>query len=127
MRFVGPPTQGLIWINFVHLFLVSLVPFTTAWVASTRLGSPPVALYAGLFVCVDIAYNAFEHHILARADAARIPVRMRRIARRRSLIVLAGFTIAMVVALVSPRVGFGLICAALILHMRPDAPRLTNR
>jgi TMEM175 potassium channel family protein len=33
MRFVGAPTLGLIWINFVHLFMVSLLPFATAWVA----------------------------------------------------------------------------------------------
>ena len=34
-RFVGPPTLGLIWINFVHLFMVSLLPFATAWIART--------------------------------------------------------------------------------------------
>jgi len=28
--------------------------------------------------------------------------------------------IAMLVALVMPRVGFGLICSALILHLKPD-------
>jgi hypothetical protein len=28
---------------------------------------------------------------------------------------------------VAPRVGFGLICAALILHLRPEARGLTNR
>jgi len=127
MRFVGPPTAGLIWINFVHLFMVSLLPFATAWVAGTRLASPPVALYAGLFVCVDVAYNAFEHHVLARADATRVSARMRRLARLRSLCVLAGFTTAMLVALVAPRVGFGLICAALILHFRPEARGFTNR
>jgi uncharacterized membrane protein len=122
MRFVGPPTLGLIWINFVHLFMVSLLPFATAWVARTRLASRPVVLYAGLFVCVDVAYNAFEHHVLARADATRASARMRRMARRRSLGVLAGFTTATLVALVAPRVGFGLICAALILHLRPELP-----
>jgi uncharacterized membrane protein len=127
MRFVGPPTPGLIWINFAHLFLVSLLPFATAWVARTRLASPAVALYAGLFVCIDVAYNAFEHHVLARADPARVPTRMRLMARRRSLSVLAGFTTALVVALVAPRVGFGLICAALILHLRPAAPGFKNR
>jgi uncharacterized membrane protein len=47
MRFVGTPTLGLIWINFVHLFMVSLLPFATAWVARTRLASSPVAFYAG--------------------------------------------------------------------------------
>src|SRR5207249_6145502 len=43
MRFVGPPTLRLIWINFVHLFTVSLLPFATAWIARTRLASSPVA------------------------------------------------------------------------------------
>ena len=122
MRFVGPPTLGLIWINFVHLFTVSLLPFATAWIARTKLASSPVVLYAGLFVCVDIVYNVFEHQVLAHADAAQVSARMRRIARRRSLVVLVGFTTAMLVALVVPRLAFGLICGALILHLRPEAP-----
>ena len=120
MRFVGTPTLGLIWINFVHLFMVSLLPFATAWIAGTRLASSPVMFYAGLFVCIDIAYNVFERQILARADDAQVSPRMRRLARRRSLVVLASFMTAMLVAFVAPRVGFGLICGALILHLRPD-------
>ena len=120
MRFIGPPTLGLIWINFVHLFMVSLLPFATAWIARTRLASSPVVFYAGLFVCIDIAYNVFERQILARADDAQVSPRMRRLARRRSLVVLASFMTAMLVAFVAPRVGFGLICGALILHLRPD-------
>lgn len=121
-RFAGPPTLGLIWINFVHLFLISLLPFATAWVARTQLGSSPVVFYAGLFVCVDIAYNAFEHKILTGPDARHLPARTRRFARLRSLIVLAIFTTAMLVALLAPRVAFGLICCALVLHLRPDIP-----
>jgi uncharacterized membrane protein len=121
MRYVGPPTPGLIWINFVHLFMVSLVPFATAWVARTQLASAPVVLYAGLFVCVDVAYNAFERHVLIRADTTRVSVTMRRVARLRSRCALAGFATAMLIGLVAPRVSFGLICAALILHFRPEA------
>jgi uncharacterized membrane protein len=122
MRFAGPPTLRLIWINFVHLFMVSLLPFATAWIARTRLASSPVVFYAALFVCVDIAYNFFEGEVLARAEAADIPDRTRRLARRRSLGVLTIFTTAMFVAFVAPRVGFVLICGALILHVRPEAP-----
>ncbi len=121
MRFVGPPTLRLIWINFVHLFMVSLLPFATAWIARTRLASSPVAFYAGLFVCIDIAYNVFEREVLARADATHVSEGTRRMTRRRSLGVLASFTTAMLVAFVAPRLGFGLICGALILHLRPDA------
>ena len=93
--------MGLIWINFVHLFMVSLLPFATAWVARTRLAASPVAFYAGLFVCIDIAYNVFEHRVLARADTRQVSAHMRRVARRRSLIVLAGFTTATLVAFVA--------------------------
>src|SRR5215467_1652157 len=105
-RFVGPPKLGLIWINFVHLFMVSLVPFATAWVARTRLASSPMVFYAGLFVCIDIAYNVFEREVLTRADATQVSARMRRLARRRSLGVLASFMTAMLVAFVAPRRAF---------------------
>ena len=121
MRFVGPPTLKLIWINFVHLFMVSLLPFATVWIARTRLASSPVAFYAGVFVCIDVAYNAFEYEVLTRADATQVSEDTRRVARRRSLGVLASFTTAMLVAFVAPRLGFGIICGALILHLRPEA------
>ncbi len=126
MRLVGAPTPALIWINFVHLFLVSFLPFATAWVARTRLASPAVALYAGLFVCIDIAYNIFEREVF-RADPSQVSGRTRRLARRRSLAVLAIFTSAILVAFATPRLAFGLVCAALILHLRPEAPSFTNR
>src|SRR5262249_32172407 len=121
MRFVDPPTLRLIWMNFVHLFMVSLLPFATAWVARTRLASSPVAFYAGLFVCIDIAYNVFEREVFAGSGAEQVSERARRVARRRSLVVLVIFMTAMLVAFVAPRVGFGLICGALILHLRPAA------
>src|SRR5262245_3370547 len=75
MRFVGTPTLGLIWINFVHLFMVSLLPFATAWIARTRLASPPMVFYAGLFVCIDIAYNVFEREVLPHTDSTQVSPR----------------------------------------------------
>ena len=120
LRFVGAPTLRLMWFNFVHLFMVSLLPFATSWVARTRLSRSPVAFYAGLFVCVDIAYNTFEREVLAHAKPAHVSERVRRVARRRSLAVLSIFASAVLVALVAPRLGFALICIALALHVRPD-------
>ena len=118
MRFVERPSLRLIWINFVHLFAVSLLPFATSWVARSRLASSPVVFYAGLFVCIDIAYNVFERDVLRHAE---VPAATQKAARRRSLGVLATFTAAMLVALVEPVGGFGLICVALLFHVRPDA------
>jgi uncharacterized membrane protein len=121
MRFVGTPGLGLIWINFIHLFLVSLLPFATSWIARTRLASSPMVFYAGLFVCIDIAYNIFEREVLTRTHSTPVSSHTRRMARRRSIIVLASFTAATAVAFVAPRIAFGLICCALILHLRPEA------
>lgn len=79
-----------------------------------------MALYAGLFVSADFAYNLFEHLVLSRADARRLATAMRRKARKRSALVLAGFVTSALVSLRAPRLGFGLICAALIPHLEPD-------
>jgi hypothetical protein len=90
---------AIIWIN--HDYLMRFV------------GPPTVVPYAGLFVGIDIAYDFFELHAGVRTHAAN------RAAR--SLIVLAAFLVAMLVAIVAPRVGFGLICGGLVLHLRPEA------
>src|SRR3954449_8535298 len=58
VRFVEQPTLRLIWINFAHLFLVSLLPFATAWIARTRLASSPVVFYGGLFVGVALSLGS---------------------------------------------------------------------
>jgi uncharacterized membrane protein len=125
MRLVGSPTLRLMWLNFAHLLLVSLLPFATAWVARTHLASSPVVFYAGLFVCIDIAYNFFEREVLAHAESTAVPEGTRRRARQRSLVVLGMFTAAILVALIAPRLGFGVICAALMLHLRPEVPGKT--
>src|SRR5438034_4993646 len=59
LRFAEHATPRLIWVNFAHLFMVSLVPFSTAWVADTRLAAVPVFVYAAVFVLVNLAYCAF--------------------------------------------------------------------
>ncbi len=73
-------------------------------------------------MCIDIAYNVFEREVLARAGTTLVSERTRRLARRRSLVVLAIFTTAMLIAFVAPRLSFGLICGALLLHLRPEVP-----
>ena len=51
-------TPRLVWSNFAHLFSVSLIPFTTGWIADSRLAAAPVAMYAAIFVLVNITYIA---------------------------------------------------------------------
>jgi len=117
-RFIDHPSLALTWTNFIHLLFVSLLPFTTAWMAQTKLSRSPVTVYAGLFLCAATAYNVLERHILSQTD--HLSSRTRRIARRRSLFALSLFAAATVAAAVRPWLGFGMICTALVLHMKPD-------
>jgi len=120
LRLVRYASPQLIWINFAHLFLVSLLPFTTAWMARTNLAPIPVAAYAAVFVLVNIAYLLFEREILAHAEVDDVPEQARRLARRRTLLGLATFTAAGLAAPALPLLGFALICCALLLYLRPE-------
>jgi uncharacterized membrane protein len=108
-------TPRLVWSNFAHLFSVSLIPFTTEWIADTKLAAAPVTLYAAIFVLVNITY-------LALCWEAVGPQRMRTLFRVRSIITIGGFTTAALVALRWPVAAMVVICVCLIGYVRPDVP-----
>ncbi len=122
MRFVMDSTPRLIWLNFLHLFLVALVPFATQWVAKTDLGPAAVSVYAGLFVCIDAAFLVFEREVMAQADCTAVPDSAKKHARRRSLTTLGIFAAASVAGYFVPILGMGLILAALSFFLRPEVP-----
>lgn len=121
MHFVHHPTSRLIWLNFVHLFFVSLISFATAWVARSEMAPVPVALYATIFLLVDIAYLVFEREVLAQADQEVMPDRIRKRAQRRTLLAVMVFAAGAVVAPFVPLLGFGIVSAALLLYLSPEA------
>jgi uncharacterized membrane protein len=127
LRFTDDPTPRLIWINLVHLFMASLVPFATAWVASTRLAPVPVFVYAAVFVLVELVYLQFEHYVLAQAVVEEISRRARRFARARSFFALGLFLTAMLVSLKLPLLGFGLVCCSILLYLRPEPPGVRGK
>jgi uncharacterized membrane protein len=122
VRFVRAPTGRLIWLNFLHLFLVSLVPFATAWAARTDLSSVAVAAWAVVFVGVDGAYLLFERAVMAQADADLVPAEARRRAGRRTLLTLSVFAVAAAAAAAWPLAGVALICLGLSFFLRPEVP-----
>jgi uncharacterized membrane protein len=117
-------TARLIWVNFAHLFSVSLMPFSTAWIAETRLAAVPVSLYAGDFVLVNATYIALYWEVVDKPRLKDVPPRARRIMRMRSVATLAIFAAAAFVALKYPSGGIALICLCLALYVRPEAPRI---
>jgi len=115
-------TPRLIWVNFAHLFTVSLVPFMTAWIADSELAALPVALYAGVFVLVNATYIPLCSEAVDRQHRRAMLPRTRRMMRLRSLVTLCIFAGAAIISLEYPIGGMALICACLIVYLRPEVP-----
>ncbi len=119
LRFADEATARLIWINFTLLFMVSLVPFSTAWVARTHLAAVPVFIYAAVFILVELTYFQFERHASAQAAVDKISHPTRRLPGLRSLVAFGPYLVAMLVSLKFPWWGFATVCC-LFLYLRPD-------
>jgi uncharacterized membrane protein len=126
-HFADIATGRLIWANFAHLFSVSLIPFSTAWIAQTKLAAVPVSLYAGVFVLVNATYLLLCMEAIDRPQSKDVPAHARRMMRVRSLVTLGIFVLAGVVALKYPIGGMALICLCLIIYLRPEAPNIKSR
>ena len=122
MRFATAATPRLMWFNFAHLFSVSLLPLSTAWMAESELAPQPVAFYAAVFFLVNVTYILLIRELIDRGDADGFPAALRRSMRRRSFATLCFFGAAAVVALKFPVLGLAICCCCLIAYLKPDAP-----
>jgi uncharacterized membrane protein len=120
--FAHEATPKLIWWNFAHLFMTSLIPFSTAWIADTRLAAGPVLVYAAVFVMVNIAFLGYQQEALSQASDSEVSLTTRHFTRVRALITLGIFATATCAAYWSPLSAFGLVCCVLLIYLRPRAP-----
>lgn len=122
LLFAHHATPRLIWWNFAHLFMTSLIPASTAWISATRLAAGPVLVYAAVFVMVNIAFLGYQQEALSQASDSEVSPTIRRFTRVRALITLGIFVTAACVAYWSPLSGFGLVCCVLLIYLRPQVP-----
>jgi len=115
----------LIWANFAHMFVVSLIPFITSWMADTRLGPFPVALYAFDFFFVNVTYIGLVYETRFDSVGCWLTFKTRRLMRLRSMATLVLFLSATVLAFWHPLVSFSMVVACLMLYFRPDIPKYT--
>jgi uncharacterized membrane protein len=122
MHYATEATPRLMWFNFAHLFSVSLLPLSTAWMAVSDLAPQPVAFYAAVFFLVNATYVSLIWELIERASPKGASPNERRIMRFRSLATLGVFGVAAVVALKFPLIGLGMCCCCLIVYLKPEAP-----
>ena len=119
MRFATVASSRLLWFNFAHLFSMSLLPFSTAWMAVSELAPLAVAFYAAVFFLVNVTYICLIWELIGEEDMSPSLLRNMRL---RSIVTLCLFGIASVVALKFPRVGLGICISCLIVYLRPAPP-----
>jgi uncharacterized membrane protein len=122
MRYAAETTPRLLWFNFAHLFSISLLPLSTAWMAVSKLAPQPVAFYAAVFFLVNATYIGLIWELIHRAPAEAIPLTVRKIMRWRSLVTLVLFGLAAIVALKFPLAGLLICIACLLVYLRPEPP-----
>ena len=71
MRYATEATPRLLWFNFAHLFSMSLLPFSTAWMAVSALAPQPVAFYAAVFFLVNATYICLIWELIDRLQLMR--------------------------------------------------------
>jgi uncharacterized membrane protein len=123
MRYAHEATPRLLWFNFAHLFSISLLPFSTAWMAVSGLAPEPVSFYALVFFLVNATYIALVRELVDR-EHADVPQKVRRIMRVRSITTLCLFALAAIVAMIIPLVGLGICICCLLVYLRPDPPKV---
>jgi uncharacterized membrane protein len=122
MRYATEATPSLMWFNFAHLFSVSLLPLSTAWMAVSELAPQPVAFYAAIFFLVNATYISLIWELIERDSLKQASPKERRMMRVRSVATLCVFGVAAVVALKFPLIGLGMCCCCLIVDLKPEAP-----
>ena len=122
LRYAKEATPRLLWFNFAHLFSMSLLPLSTAWMAVSRLAPQPVAFYAAVFFLVNVTYICLIWELIDRIPVDEVSPRVRRIMRIRSATTLCLFGAAAAVALKYPLAGLGICVCCLLVYLRPDPP-----
>ena len=56
---------GILWANLHLLFWLSLIPFTTAWIATSEYAAAPITLYGANLLLAAIAYFILQWAIIA--------------------------------------------------------------
>ena len=127
LRYAKEATPRLLWFNFAHLFSMSLLPLSTAWMAVSRLAAQPVAFYAAVFFLVNATYICLIWELIDDSSLDAASPRIRRVMRIRSVVTLCLFGVAALLALKYPLVGLGICICCLIGYLRPDPPVTDNR
>ena len=98
----------------------SLIPFTTAWLASSRVAALPQTVYAAVFLLVKLTYIVLMRETFRQSTTTPEQQRSQRIHFLRAWIMVAVFAFAACAVFVPAGVRLALTATFLLVHVRPN-------
>jgi len=111
---------SVLWANLHLLFWLSLVPFTTAWMAENHFADVPVALYSLVLLMCGLSYTMLAT-CLSKIDGHNVT--LGQVSGRRDLkglLSIAGYVLAIVCAFFAKWASLAIIVAIALMWFIPD-------
>jgi uncharacterized membrane protein len=110
---------AILWANIALLFFMSLIPFFTEWMESTRLSPFPTAVYAATMLVAGTAFSVLNRAVGRQSVASPELVLLERAALRKNLIAIGIYAVAIPVAFYRPVFSLALIFLVALLYAVP--------
>ena len=110
----------ILWANNAVLFCMSLIPFFTEWMESTRLSAFPTAVYAAVMLVNGAAFSVLNRAVGRQSVASPEFVLLERAALRKNLIAIGIYAIAIPVAYYHTTLSLVLVFLVALLYAVPS-------
>src|SRR5262245_34732191 len=110
---------AIMWANMHLLFWLSLIPFVTSWVSERRDAPLPAALYGVVLLMAGVAYVVLEQQMV-RENGPQSVLADAVGRDRKGLLSMIGYTAAIALAFVSPRLAELLYALIAVMWIVPD-------
>ena len=110
----------ILWTNNLVLFCMSLIPFFTEWMESTRLSPVPTAVYAAVMLLNGAAFSVLNRAVGRQSIASPDFVLLERAAMRKNLIAIGIYAVAIPVAYYRTPLSLALVSLVAVLYAVPS-------
>jgi len=109
--------ERVLWSNMALLFMLSLIPFSTAYVGRTRLAALPTAFYALVMLLAGFAFWSLALGIKAQYEPGQEPAAFTLGRRLIHAAAVAAYALAIPLAYVNTLAALALILASALMYV----------
>jgi uncharacterized membrane protein len=109
----------VLWANIALLFCMSLIPFFTEWMESTRLSPFPTAVYAATLLVAGAAFFVLDRVVARQSIGDDQMILVRRAAQRKNIIAICIYATAIGAAYYKTTISLALISLVALLYAVP--------